>query len=180
MRIAHINIYRNNQNNLCKNKCSTNTVQIYRPLNIDTVSFGNKLPENFGEVVPGKLFRGAFPSEENIKSLKDKGVTFIIDLCGVDAREKDFAAKYGIEHIYQDGERFNRFRSLALAIQKKIDTGGVGYIHCTEGKNRTGKLVAYYQRIIQDKNDIEIENDYLDYGGDKGMISTILDFIKNL
>jgi len=137
------------------------------------VNFGNavsSLPINFDTVIENKLFRGGLPKTVgHFKALKEKGVTFIMDLCGENGREAEMAKEAGIEYIYKDGDKlrlnFNMeeiSKTLQL-VKDKIDSGGVGYIHCKYGEVRTGFLVAYYQAKILNMPIADIEKHYTKY-----------------
>lgn len=107
---------------------------------------------NFGEVLPGKIFRGARPSEKGVQMLKDKGVRLIISLENrkqVVATEKAWAEKQGI-----------RFISMPMGIIKPPAIATVNqflklvddpanqpvYFHCMQGRDRTGTM-AFTHRI---------------------------------
>lgn len=124
---------------------------------------------NFGEVIEGKLFRGSLPeTEAHFAALKEKGVTFILDLCGLyRLDEAEIAKKYGMEYLYVDGTnlRFSSsdedYKRITTIIDEKIKTGAV-YVHCEEGQGRTGVLIAYYQKI-KGKSNKEILNHANEY-----------------
>jgi len=107
--------------------------------------------ENFGEVAPGHVFRGARPSEKGVTMLRDKGVKLIISLenrKGVVATEKAWADKAGI-----------RFVSMPMGIVKppsvetvdgflKLVTDPANqpvYFHCMQGRDRTGTMALAYR-----------------------------------
>lgn len=107
--------------------------------------------ENFGEVLPGHIYRGARPSEKGVQMLRDKGVKLIISLENrkqVVATEKAWAEKYGM-----------RFISIPLGIIKppsvetvqgflKLVTDSANqpvYFHCMQGRDRTGTMGLAYR-----------------------------------
>jgi protein tyrosine/serine phosphatase len=109
---------------------------------------------NFHQV-DRNLYRGAQPSDEGLKNLAALGVKTIIDL------------RHGAEHTdteQQEAERLGlRYTNVPMegltpptdkqiadlmAIFKTADNGAV-FVHCREGKDRTGAVIACY-RIAHD------------------------------
>lgn len=161
----------------------------------DSVSFGGKadlpedvlaqLPRYFSAVVDGmtgfkgKLFRGAKPTDAQLAALtNDKlKITCIIDLCEQISTEAIKAKELGIDHKYYKVEgRVQNMKSAAEEIIKRLTNGENIYIHCEQGKDRTGKLVAFLQRKMK-VNDKAIETEYTDRGGN---ISDLDEFWKQV
>lgn len=147
-----INVKLNSINikNNCSNKNDIGDVYVLSNKTNPTFGSGN-LPSNFGEIVEGKLFRGALPTAENFDALKAKGVTFILDLCG-DNREKEaeMAKQYGMDYFYENGDDLmlgfskDNYKKTTMLVDKKIKNG-CGYVHDNQGKSRSGMFAAYYQ-----------------------------------
>lgn len=144
---------------------------------VSKVNFGNafsELPKNFGTVIEKTLFRGGLPETfEHFKALKEQGVTFILDLCRDNMNEAIMAKSLGIDdYTYIDGDILSKSKNkekLSQVIQiidEKIRAGGVGYIHCGKGTDRTGFFVAHYQAKILKMPMDKIIDHYTDYGGD--------------
>ena len=118
---------------------------------------------NFHQVDPN-IYRGAQPTAEGLKSLADMGVKTIIDLRhGVDHAdsEQQAAERLGLQYINVPMEGLtaptDEQISRLLAVLGAADRGGV-FVHCREGKDRTGAVVACY-RIAHDhwSNDQALE-----------------------
>lgn len=110
--------------------------------------------ENFGEVLPGQIYRGARPSQAGVGMLRDKGVKLIVSLenrMQVVAQEKAWAEQHGI-----------RFVSMPMGIVQPPSVAKVDaflalvtnpanqpvYFHCMQGRDRTGTMgLAYRVRI---------------------------------
>lgn len=145
----------------------------------DSVSFGLKLPDNFGTVIENKLFRGGFlETAEHFQALKEKGVTFILDLCGdgggANPKEAAMARQFNMEYRYKNGHEFSsdminengELSKTAELIKERIDANAVVYIHCDEGKNRTGLAVAYYQlKFLENMKLQEVKEHYKKHQG---------------
>lgn len=151
------------------------------------INFGNaasELPKNFGVVMgTNKLFRGGLPTKvEHFNALKEKGVTFIVDLCGGSPEEAKMAKAIGIndnDYICVDGNKLSlleneeeRFKTAKL-VDDKIRLGGIGYIHCNEGIDRTGFFVAYYQKKFLTLSIEKVIADYLQNKGREKDVDSI-------
>lgn len=168
----------------------------YRKNVLDSVSFGLKLPDNFGTVIKKKLFRGGFLTEEHFKTLKKKGVTLILDLCGDEKgksnlEEAKLAEKFGIKYVYQDGYKFFPYKKLnkgaipkkelekvSQLVKKELDKpNGVVYVHCRKGQDRTGLFVGYYELIILKK---PVEKAREDHAKHNGFCDDFNDLLKTI
>ena len=101
------------------------------------------------------LYRGAQPSEKGLKSLADLGVKTIIDLRhGIDRAdmEERAAERLGLHYINvpMEGLTAPTDKQIAdlLGVLNATDQGPV-FVHCREGKDRTGMVIACY-RIAHD------------------------------
>lgn len=174
MPVSYKGAFANKDNNVSPN---------YRKNVSDSVSFGNAgsiLPDNFGTVIEKKLFRGGLPQIVDFKALKEKGVTFILDLCGENSKnEAQMAKDAGIEYIYRDGDDIffdfdldkGKISEVLQLVKEKTDAGQVGYVHCTYGEVRTGRFVAFYQSKVLGKALPEIEEHYIKHYNDRGSLN---------
>lgn len=100
---------------------------------------------NVGQVTKD-IYRGADPAEGGYKTLADLGVRTVLNL----SRERDDeeATRYGIKEIYEPLDFLRdvddaRIRKLVL---KLSDTNLYPmYVHCAQGCDRTGMVVACYR-----------------------------------
>ncbi len=104
--------------------------------------------ENFGEVVAGKIYRGAQPTAEGYESLKKLGVKTIISFRDWHS-EEHAVASVGLEPVAMPlqadvrgavpptPEEVERFLSVVLDPAKQPV-----YFHCAHGKDRTGTMCA--------------------------------------
>jgi tyrosine-protein phosphatase SIW14 len=108
---------------------------------------------NFHEVDPN-VYRGAQPSLDGFKSLAALGVKTIVDLRGDDKlpEEQKEVEDLGLRYISipMSGLTAPTDEQIAniLAVFDAADTAPV-FVHCREGKDRTGTVVACY-RISHD------------------------------
>jgi protein tyrosine phosphatase len=99
----------------------------------------------------GRLIRGAWPSNKDLQFLRSQlGVTTSINLCSErtqdDAVKKVFIIPYNIgfrDNTAPSKEKVDYF----LDIAKNMP--GVTYVHCEQGKGRTGCMVAAYRVKVQ-------------------------------
>lgn len=95
------------------------------------------------------LYRGSGPSPKDVLWLKDHlGIKKIVSL-DKDAGERISRAcqLLGIKQvkIYMDGSRKTLLELLHHDLKKLLIDGGPTYIHCHEGKDRTGLLAALFE-----------------------------------
>lgn len=153
----------------------------------DCVSFCG-LPKNFGEVIPGQLFRSPKPTD--FQALYDKGIRYIIDLRRISERqsapEEELAEKFGMKYFPENipdlTDGINAYlpkaKELATKVKALIDKNdGAVLIHCSEGKRRTSDFITVYQRFIENKSSDEIIKHALAYGGDAATVRSILRFL---
>ncbi|HNW26332.1 MAG TPA: tyrosine-protein phosphatase [Candidatus Gastranaerophilaceae bacterium] len=166
----------------------------YRPNTPQKINFKGKdgLPDNFGIVDEGKLYRSAnILSKSEFEKLKEKGVTFIVDLRDPAEdghsmlHEKSRAYEFGLEHIsFPDNEfcrDMEKLYKITEDIYKKIQKGGVGLIHCTMGEQRTGWVAAAYKFLYKNADFKTVVDDYNRYCPNADSISIyMLDFIKEV
>lgn len=186
----------NNNTPVSKYNHSYASNRLERSPKADSVSFCAKadlskdviaqLPRYFGVVVEGmtgfkgKLFRGSKPTEAQLAALTNDKVKIscIIDLCEqTSGTEATRSKELGIDHKYYKVEgRVQNMKIAAEEIIKRLTNGENVYIHCEQGKDRTGKLVAFLQRKMNVVDDA-IEKEYTDSGGN---ISDLDEFWKQV
>ncbi len=97
-------------------------------------------------VVPNVLYRGSAPSQQDVVGLKDKlGIKKIVSLDESSGKKIDRVCKLlGIQHIkmYIEDDRKTLLHFLTQDLKKMFLEGGPTFVHCHEGKDRTGLAVA--------------------------------------
>lgn len=112
--------------------------------------------------VENNVIFGPYPTEEDFKVLKDKGVTRIVSLLNPAVpyenvllqQERERAARYGIELLnfpmgsilgHKFGEDYHK--NSRAAAQAALDSGGTAYIHCYLGINRAKNVQRYLHTL---------------------------------
>jgi protein tyrosine/serine phosphatase len=109
--------------------------------------FANIKIKNFGQM-DERFYRGARPKERDFQSLKDLGITTIIDLTDNTPQEKGFAEAVGIKYVNiaipdkkdPSDAQIEQFLKLV-----NDPTTGKFYVHCAGGRHRTGVMGAIYR-----------------------------------
>ncbi len=100
----------------------------------------------FRAVIPGVLYRGSAPSPRDVLELKDKlGIRKIVSLDKETGDRIDRACKMlGIKHVkmYIEDIRKDTLKLLSQDFKKLFLEDGPTFIHCHEGKDRTGLVSA--------------------------------------
>src|SRR5262245_54440765 len=95
--------------------------------------------DNFAEVDPGVLYRGAQPTEKGIRYLADRGVKTVVNL-------RDDAPEWEKGAVEQAGMRYVWIPSVASEADPKVverflvtmrDGAGPVFVHCKAGRDRT-------------------------------------------
>ncbi len=106
--------------------------------------------ENFAKVAEG-LYRGAQPSEEGLRGLRDLGVRTVVNLREHHS-EKEEAEALGLSAVEipiragifgskpPSEEDLRRFFEVVLDRNRRPV-----YVHCAQGKDRTGTMCALYR-----------------------------------
>jgi len=102
---------------------------------------------NFGEITPN-LLRGGQPGADGLETLKEMGVSIVIDMrSGASDHEKTAVNKLGMQYVsipwhcpFPSDEAFARFLKIVEDNpDKKI------FVHCRLGDDRTGMAIASYR-----------------------------------
>ena len=100
----------------------------------------------FREVVPGKLYRGSAPTPDDVVSLHEKlGVRKIVSLDEKTGDRIERACRLlGIRHVkeYLYGDEKSLLHFLSQDPCQLFLNDGPTFVHCHEGKDRTGLAVA--------------------------------------
>ena len=100
----------------------------------------------FRQVVPGILYRGSAPSPQDIQMLKEKlGIKKIVSLDEKSGERINRVCKLlGIQHVrlYIEDDKESLLRFLTQDMKKLFLEGGPTFVHCHEGKDRTGLACA--------------------------------------
>lgn len=198
MHLTPLSILNANQNTpINKYNSSYASSSLERSPKTDSVSFCAKpnlpkevlgnLPKNFGVVIEGleglkgKLYRGAKPVDEKqiaaLNKTQDVGITFILDLHGSDTKEPERAAAHGIGYKFIKADDYNNIPIAVKEIQKRLANGENVYVHCSEGKDRTGNIVAVLQRLMG-VADTKIEDEYTDHFGNISKLDDLMESMR--
>ena len=115
-----------------------------------------KPPRNFAMVTNG-IFRGGFPTQENLSFLRARKIKSVLTLVPEEMPEHLLA--FYIEnniHFYQFGVPGNKEpfvdipdERIADALKVVVDSHNHPiYIHCNKGKHRTGCLIGCLRRMM--------------------------------
>jgi len=111
-------------------------------------TFPNVKIKNFGQM-DERYYRGAQPQPDDYQSLKDLGVTTIIDLRNDPTDyEKSAVEALGMKYVNipMSGWRYPKARYIEQFLQLMNDPAtGVVYAHCKAGIHRTGVTGAVYR-----------------------------------
>jgi protein tyrosine/serine phosphatase len=139
------------------------------------------------EVTAGVLYRSALPTNRQLAHLGDLNIKTIVNLCDPkehEAREepkayqaeKQFCQDHGLEFVaipitalLPTDEQVKQFLEV---MANRHASGGAVLVHCAQGRNRTGMMVAAYRIVIEDwpgeKALKEMQDLGADRDGDKG------------
>lgn len=124
---------------------------------------------NYFEVTQG-LWRGGRPDQAGVEVLAQQGFKTIIDLENVDdvvAQEKSWATGLGIDHVNIPMSGLSKPTDAqvdqALAIMNDPAKQPV-FIHCMQGKDRTGLVVALYRVYMESWTPKDAWDEALNHG----------------
>jgi protein-tyrosine phosphatase len=106
---------------------------------------------NAGQVTP-KLYRGAQPTPEGFRQLKEMGVGVVVDvrLTGRD-KEKQQVTKLGMQYISLPWHCYfpkDKVMARFLTVLRE-HRGEKVFVHCRYGDDRTGMMIAAYRMANQ-------------------------------
>lgn len=145
----------------------------------------SRYPARFAEVMPGKLYRGGFPSTRHIRILKEeKGIRTIISLTDEKdepkyVEEKRAADELGIRllRFAMPGDGCAQFGDLDRAVDALADALADApasrsrppvFYHCAAGKQRSNALLgAYRMRVCRWPFEQALQELERDYGLDR-------------
>lgn len=111
-------------------------------------AFPNIKVKNFGQM-DANYYRGGQPKQDQYQSLKDLGVTTVIDLRNdPESYEKPTAESLGMKYINipMDDAKYPDEATIARFLKEINDpANGVMYVHCKGGKHRAGVTGAVYR-----------------------------------
>jgi len=117
------------------------------------------IPDNFGVVVPGKIYRSAQINRRILRrTLEENHIALIVDLShedSADARaERTIAAEMGVKRIslLLGGNGTGDPAVYPRAIKAIVDANRQGkavLVHCQSGAQRTGGVVATYRILVE-------------------------------
>ena len=131
-------------------------------------------PSNYGAVLPGCIYRSAYPEEKNYGFLKDVGIKTILTLVPepLTPEFQNFMKEAGIQHFHahiraNKGEVRVESCEMARALRLIMDRSNHPIlVHCNKGKHRTGCTIACFRRILGLDADV-IREEYHTYAGAK-------------
>lgn len=123
----------------------------------------------FGQVT-GQLYRGGYPKPKGYARLKTLGVKTIINLSDDEpyaAREKEVAKELGFDlvsiplsvYTWPEDEKVLKFLKTVLSPEAQPV-----FVHCSNGRDRTGAMIAVYRTIVEGKGPKESYEEALDHG----------------
>lgn len=113
-----------------------------------------RYPRRFAEVVPGKLYRGGYPSARQIRSLqRDKRIRTVVSMTGKNPTPRERESLAAIEELKLDHRRFpmpgngcGEFDLLDRAADAlNQEAAWPLYFHCAAGKQRSNAVLAAYR-----------------------------------
>lgn len=137
----------NNQNLGCNIRVQT------KPMSFDSVSFKSASTIARFSQVDETLYRGSRPEPNQMNELKELGISTIIDFSTERFRQAGYteaekAELLGINHIkipfvdYPSDEDVNKFFDVIKCAKNNHEKV---YIHCLEGRDRTGLFAELYK-----------------------------------
>ncbi len=125
---------------------------VAQPIN-QTVDLSDNEIDNFGRVAPG-ITRGAQPSDKALAMMAKDGIKTIIDLRmnGSGTENEEIATnRLGMKYFHipmtlltPNAEQVSQFLSIVNS-----PSNLPVFVHCRQGADRTGTLVAIYRRKVQ-------------------------------
>ena len=126
----------------------------FSALNLPILRTVKVLIPNLHVVAPG-LLRGAQPSTECLRLLKESGVATVVNLRNEDvlvAQEADIVRGLGMNYVSIPLNVFERPSSQAIEKFLAVVTNSKNqpiYVHCQYGEDRTGAMCAIYRMRVE-------------------------------
>ncbi len=110
---------------------------------------------NFSQVDEHLLRGGNIGSEDALQVIKDRGVKLIIDMTNEgNSIERSNAEKYGLKYVHMRVDASGNNPEQLTNVLKAINAEqGKVFVHCTNGTDRTGAIVAIYRQLKNGWND---------------------------
>lgn len=135
------------------------------------------IPKRFGVVQEGQLYRSGLLSAALVKKVLLKyNIKVIIDLAGSSDNpdrkaEKQVVAELGIErltfHLHGDGTGdVNEYARAIAAITQAEQERKPVLVHCNQGLQRTGGVIAAYQLLVEQKAPSFVYHEFAGYDTD--------------
>lgn len=143
-------------------------------------------PPNYGAVTNDNIYRSSFPQDRNLGFMKTMSIRSILTLVDTEPTPayQRWILEDDINHLKinlatnKDGKIHVTKASICQAVAFVEDSNNWPlYIHCNQGKHRTGCVVACYRKTLGVPLD-EIINEYRIYAGAKARDGDI-EFIKS-
>lgn len=120
----------------------------YRPIPIIKLKLNGVT--DFGEVTP-RLYRGAHPSPDGLRNLKEMGIQIVIDLRGRKHRDERRVQELGMQYVHIGGTCFpqsdKKYATFLNVVDKNPDKKI--FVECTLGDDRTGMAIAAFRMANQ-------------------------------
>ncbi len=104
---------------------------------------------NWWDEVDGTIVLGARPLRRDVSTLRDLGVTGVVNMCEEFAGLPDSYEAAGMEQLWLPTVDFNHpsdehVDSGADFIQKHVENGGKVYVHCKAGRARSATVALWW------------------------------------
>jgi protein tyrosine phosphatase (PTP) superfamily phosphohydrolase (DUF442 family) len=155
------------------------TLALMAPATVGAQTTASNIPIERFQQVDAHLYRGAQPTAEGFRRLREMGVTTVINLRmepdAVKTGEKRIVEELGMRYIgipVEDGNFFTRSRTIPeaaireffRAVDEAARGAGTVFVHCHRGADRTGALVAFYRVARQGWDTIRAEREAREVG----------------
>ena len=139
-----------------------------------SVGVGKLGIDNFSPSTPAdQVYRGAQPNQEGVRTLAAMGIRSVINLRETPADwEASEVRTHGMQyfHLPTSCSKFNdasitrgqivQFLQIMRTCPKPV------FVHCADGKNRTGLFIAVYRQVDESRNPDEANAELHAYGHD--------------
>jgi protein tyrosine/serine phosphatase len=129
------------------------------------------------DVYYGYLTRGSWPSSKKLAELRAAGIKTIVNLCSERNQDKDVKkAKLQAINIPFEDNTVPSAEQVTTFINMP-DLASPVYVHCEEGKGRTGCMVAAFRVLIQGWTPEAALKEAMDFGL---RVPAQIDFVRSL